>query len=260
MDPNKIFKQLKNEEPSPEFHKNLRRELETHIKAFPASSLDVASGARHPWSTSTRAFAAGVLVFVLAGGVSAVFAAQNSLPGEFLYPAKLLAEKTEIAMAKTPIDSADLRIKFSEKRISEIQKLITNEPKLSPRSRSGIVSALADYKSQIKEAAGKADLDDIKSKIQAKISNDKARLFRMIEEENDNEIKNHLKETIDFSESLNIADINAATTTAASNNATSTINSGEKTKKEDVPSQKIKPKFKVKGGEDDSDDEVENDD
>ncbi|NQS98860.1 MAG: hypothetical protein HQ591_10430 [candidate division Zixibacteria bacterium] len=63
-----------------------------------------------------------ILVFIFAG-YSAVSFADNSMPGDFLYPLKLATEKIRLVLTSTPEGEIELRITLSEKRLREVVAL-----------------------------------------------------------------------------------------------------------------------------------------
>jgi len=62
-----------------------------------------------------------VLILGLAGG--AAWASQKSLPNDLLYPVKLAAEKTRLALAANEIARANLRVQFAERRLQEVTEI-----------------------------------------------------------------------------------------------------------------------------------------
>jgi hypothetical protein len=54
----------------------------------------------------------------------AVQAAQSSLPGNTLYPLKIVQEKAQLAVSGTEVADIQLRIRFSQRRLVEIEALI----------------------------------------------------------------------------------------------------------------------------------------
>ena len=74
---------------------------------------------------STRLIA--VLLIVVLGtaalGSGVVWAAQDSLPGDLLYPVKLVTEDLRLALASGPANQVDLALQFVEERAGEVQAL-----------------------------------------------------------------------------------------------------------------------------------------
>ena len=66
-----------------------------------------------------------VILSLLFGGTGATaVAAQASLPGDFLYPVKILSEDVRMEMATQPESQVKLALKFAASRFDEIQSLI----------------------------------------------------------------------------------------------------------------------------------------
>jgi hypothetical protein len=74
---------------------------------------------------STRLIA--VLLLVVLGtaalGSGVVWAAQDSLPGDLLYPVKLVTEDLRLALASAPANQVDLALQLVEERVGEVQAL-----------------------------------------------------------------------------------------------------------------------------------------
>jgi len=75
-----------------------------------------------------------LIVGLLLGGTSAtVYAAQDDLPNEFLYPVKVFSEDVELKMTNDPEQKLNLELKFALRRLDEIEQmnkdgLIPTEP------------------------------------------------------------------------------------------------------------------------------------
>lgn len=61
-----------------------------------------------------------VIGLVFGGSTATVFASQESVPNEFLYPVKLLSEDVQFQLAQRPQVKAELALKYALKRIDEI--------------------------------------------------------------------------------------------------------------------------------------------
>ena len=66
-------------------------------------------------------FAALVLVVL---GASAVELSARTVPGNFLYPVKILTERVRFALTADPEERVELRLTFSERRLSEVVKAL----------------------------------------------------------------------------------------------------------------------------------------
>jgi hypothetical protein len=66
---------------------------------------------------------AAIIVTALASG-GVVLAAENSLPGETLYPVKLALEDARLRWATGPVDQAALNLAFAGERVQEMERLV----------------------------------------------------------------------------------------------------------------------------------------
>lgn len=69
-----------------------------------------------------RAVAAAVVIFGIGGGTVAL--ASDSLPDSALYPVKLMVEDTQLALADSPLEQADLHMALAQVRLEEMQQLM----------------------------------------------------------------------------------------------------------------------------------------
>ena len=65
-----------------------------------------------------------VVIGTAAVGGGAVWAAGDSLPGDFIYPVKLTVEDLRMDLARTPEAQVDLALQFAEERAAEIQAMV----------------------------------------------------------------------------------------------------------------------------------------
>jgi hypothetical protein len=65
-----------------------------------------------------------VVVGAIAIGSGVVWAASDDLPGDLLYPVKMVVEDTRLALTSAPQDQADLALWFLEERVEEIQRSV----------------------------------------------------------------------------------------------------------------------------------------
>jgi hypothetical protein len=99
-----------------------------------------------------------VLILVVAGG-STVYASQSSLPGDTLYPVKTTVENLQLAITTSPAVKADLYLKFTQRRIDEVQQ----EVKLN---RNVSAQTLATFQQQFDDT-----LKELSSSDNTKASN-----------------------------------------------------------------------------------------
>jgi len=73
------------------------------------------------WKALLAGFLALAVVF--AGAASTVYAAQDSLPDQALYPLKALSEDARLALAPSPQERLSLTLDFTDRRLAEIASL-----------------------------------------------------------------------------------------------------------------------------------------
>jgi hypothetical protein len=107
--------------PSPQFRERAKMHLFDESQPAPGR----VSQPRWKWyRTPSRILAPvsiAMLIFIIAGG-STVYASQSSLPGDTLYPVKTGIENLQLAVTTSPAVKADLYLKFTQRRIDEVQQ------------------------------------------------------------------------------------------------------------------------------------------
>lgn len=94
-----------------------------------------------------------VLVIALGGSIASVNASERSLPGDWLYPIKIAAEQTRLALTSDKADKLRLKTEFVGRRLEEIK---------------GVAASTGENKPErLKEAAGvlRRDLDTVKKQL-----------------------------------------------------------------------------------------------
>lgn len=84
------------------------------------------------WATALAA----VILVILLGGISAVAASSNALPGDALYAVKRSMEQTRLALQPSPDDKVKLSLAHAERRTEEMAILI-KEGKTPPLAQLG---------------------------------------------------------------------------------------------------------------------------
>ncbi len=110
-------------EPRPEFKAQARYRIQSALhaeKKKPQPRRIPFLGWRPRWAV---AVVVSLLVLFLAGG-GVVAASSNSLPDETLYPVKLARERVQMALTFSEMGKAKLRMKFANKRIQEIARMV----------------------------------------------------------------------------------------------------------------------------------------
>lgn len=100
-----------------------------------------------------------IIISLLGGGAGATYASQASLPGDVLYPVKLVSEQVQVALTVDDTKEAALHLKLSSKRLEEVEEL-AHEGKKDPEI---VKVAVENYKSELAQA--QAVLDDVSEEI-----------------------------------------------------------------------------------------------
>ncbi len=122
------------------------------------------------------------------GWVATVDASYESIPGDWLYPAKRITERTQVAAAVMLGDKKSetkLHTEFAKRRASEAKKVIAST---NPATRARALEAVSDLKKEINSV--NTQLDNIKD---ASASKDVAEIVKNVQQ-NSTEIKDVLKE------------------------------------------------------------------
>jgi hypothetical protein len=69
-------------------------------------------------------FALVLLLSLLVGGNGVVMAAQDSLPGDRLYPIKTALEKVNLAISLDETQEAQLQVEYTKRRVDELNRLV----------------------------------------------------------------------------------------------------------------------------------------
>lgn len=85
---------------------------------------EAAMAKRSRWWASgwAKAVVAGLVMLMV--GASSVELSARTVPGDFLYPVKILTERVRFALTSDPTDRVELRITFSKRRLSEVAKTL----------------------------------------------------------------------------------------------------------------------------------------
>lgn len=105
-----------------------------------------------------------IMGIVAGGSIMSVSAAEQSLPGDFLYPIKLVSEQTQLIFAKSKSEKIKLKTGFVERRVKEIQAMAaSNEPKRGERIKAAAETLRRDLdtvKNQLTEVSDEKNKDD----------------------------------------------------------------------------------------------------
>jgi hypothetical protein len=132
---------LKSIHASEELHQRVKSTL---VRALP---LGVHSaGKALVWNPV--AVLACLLAFFIFTGTSLVSAAENSLPGSWLYPIKRVTEEIELTVTRDPVERINLREERINRRLNELQTALQTTPGVEPAQ---IEQASEDYENEITE-------------------------------------------------------------------------------------------------------------
>lgn len=130
---------------------------------------------------------AAVLLAVIFAGGGIAMASQESLPGEPLYPVKILSEDIRYSITLKPEDKAKLHATFAVKRVDEIKEILSKKG-VEPKGLDQAISRLQYNASKATDAVSEKKKETDAEQL-AKNIND---VF--------NEQKKELKETFKFQE------------------------------------------------------------
>jgi hypothetical protein len=135
-----ILKNLNRQPADQAFLSNFRQELDSFVQARPIAQPGFFM------LFGKTATVLGMLVFVVLSGGGLVYASQGSLPGQLLYPVKIAAEETRLAITTKPEKRKELQLEFIDKRVNEAN-IISKENNASRNAEK----ALAIIDEKIKE-------------------------------------------------------------------------------------------------------------
>lgn len=173
-----------------------------------------------------------ILIMALVGsGAGATYASQSSLPGEILYPVKIASEKVQTTLTLNDAKKAELYLKFSSKRLEEIEKLAEEQK----ADKTIIASAVANYQNELEKSGDtltsnendKEKSSEIAKKIADTTLKNKLILATISKKIADKESLNKLKEALEKAiEHNDVATLvlleNATSTAEIGANATTT--------------------------------------
>lgn len=170
-----------------------------------------------------------LLIISLLGG-SAVFASQNSVPGDILYPVKLGAEKIKVALANGDAKKASLHLEFASERLNELNKIIEKDKNVKDEQ---LDQTFVQYKKELDESEKILDQTtsqkpQIAAMIDEKTESDKKTLTEMsekiVKKERGGKFGKNLKEAYEHTELKNDAATITIFSTLDNDNAVSIDN------------------------------------
>jgi hypothetical protein len=157
--------------PSPEYVKTSETRLRRRIQAM--QKTPDTRGATRPQSVSWRILRTAIVVLVitaLLGSSWGVFSASaQAIPGDPLYPAKLEFERISLAVSWSPIGNVTLLADYSDRRLEEIQQLISKnrDQDLSAglENYEGTLDLLDAALQRLPVNAGSVQLEDVQARL-----------------------------------------------------------------------------------------------
>lgn len=101
--------------------------------------------AKPVWATSL----ASVLILVI--GIGGVYASKNSKPGDSLYIAKIISEKTQLVMTFNEKDKAKLGLEFATNRAKEITRVLEESKEPEDKKDKKVEQLSQDFKKEINQ-------------------------------------------------------------------------------------------------------------
>jgi len=142
----------------------MKSALVRHMKANPVSGeLFFARSIPSPFSINNFRNKKGISILVIIGllmGGTVSFAAENTVPGDALFPVKVYVnESVRGAVAVTPKAKADWEVKLVERRLEEVEK-IAMAPDAPPDIQQVAEKNLERYAERVKNRIEKFDEDE----------------------------------------------------------------------------------------------------
>lgn len=153
INPTKTLKSLNQSPIDRTFLANYRTELESFVAARPIEQ----PGFFTLFTKTATVLGVFALAVLSSGGL--VYASQNSLPGQLLYPVKLTTEKAQLAITANPDKKKDLKLKFIDKRIKEAE-IISNEKNINKNAAKALIIIDQQIKEIEKEEIKEEDIKE----------------------------------------------------------------------------------------------------
>lgn len=99
-----------------------------------------------------------IVISMLAGGIA--YAAQDSLPGDSLYPVKIRTEDIRLMTARNSADKAELNLKFAQTRLVEMSKLANSNEEKTELAVNGYRDNLDAAMAQIRRISDASTLSN----------------------------------------------------------------------------------------------------
>ena len=107
-----------------------------------------------------------IVAVVFGSGVASLYAARGTKPGDSLYIAKIISEKTQLAMTFDETSKAKLNLEFASNRTQEITQVINESNDKKAATIQGLTNDFKDQMSAAKTRLAKIDSDKADAKVQ----------------------------------------------------------------------------------------------
>lgn len=111
-----------------------------------------------------------IVLTVLSGGIMSINASRNTTPGDSLYIAKKISEKTQFALTFGDKRKAQLNVSFAENRAKEIAQVMSDE-KTEEEKKEIVERLTGDFKQEISNV--KIRIEKIAQKAEEKVGEEK---------------------------------------------------------------------------------------
>ena len=128
---------------------------------------------QYAWARVAVAVIIGVIILSSAGSGTAL-AAQNSLPGDVLYPVKTGTEDVRLLVADGSVAKAELNLEFAENRLEELSELVNTEEGKAGIAVEGYQGNLDAALAQVLKISDNATLSGLLESALAEIQNQTA--------------------------------------------------------------------------------------
>jgi len=98
------------------------------------------------------AVAAMIFLFFVASGVGSVMASKGAQPGQILYNAKIISERTKYALARSEQSKTKLNLEFAQERMTELTVALDNNIEVD---QPKVATLKTDFKKEINAAREK---------------------------------------------------------------------------------------------------------
>src|SRR3989339_1983041 len=92
-----------------------------------------------------------IIIFIFGGSVLSLRAARNTTPGDSMYIAKILSEKTQYALTFNEKSKAKLGLEFAGNRVKEINKVLAQTETVDTNKAETVEKLKSDFKKEISE-------------------------------------------------------------------------------------------------------------